>query len=112
MIIEKFIYHVSNPMFRSEILSIGLIPKGKSETWMSNTPNIGKVIFATNSSKRKDWFNSTWDDDIYKIDTSKLKNKWYKDPNFSEEEFHIYTNEPIPVEAIELIHKGTGKSKL
>lgn len=128
---NKFVYHVSNPYFRKQISMEGLIPKGKSETWLSGTPIKGKVIFATNSDKKKDWFDSTYDDDIYQIDTTKLDNKWYEDPNFGgkdrtfwfdgkkyklpinhERYYHIITYEPIPLDAIKLIHKGTGNSKI
>lgn len=110
---NRYVYHNSNPIFRDKISSIGLIPKGKSEAWLSNTNIQGKVIFATNSDNKKDWFDSTYDDDIYRIDTELLKNKWYPDPNFScksGECKYIITFEPIPKSAIELIHKGTGDS--
>jgi hypothetical protein len=115
---NRFVYHKSNPFFRNNILKEGLIPKGKSETWLSDTPIDGKVIFATNSDNPEDWFDSTYDDDIYKIDTSLLENEWYYDPNFignntwdfKEESFHIITFNPIPSDAIELIYKGTGES--
>ena len=111
--INKFVYHSSNPNFRESIFKDGLITKGKSPTWMEDTPITGKVIFATNSDNKKDWFDSTFDDDIYKIDTSKINNKWYKDPNFDWGDFkHIITFENIPVNAIELIYKGTGKDML
>lgn len=124
---NKYIYHVSNPIFRNKIKKHGLIPRGKSEGWLEDTPIRGKVIFATNSEDPEDWFNSTYDDDIYQIDTSKIDNKWYEDPNFidvpivkfdkqgnkyNSEYYHIYTRELIPLNAIKLIHKGTGKDKL
>lgn len=130
--VNRFVYHVSNPIFRDDILKNGLIPKGKSEAWLSDTNIKGKVIFATNSDNEKDWFDSTYNDDVYRIDTTKIKNKWYEDPNFSpnKEEFttyngkqiklgarnkpnyHIITFENIPLEVIELIRKGTGESLL
>jgi hypothetical protein len=110
---NKYVYHKSNPIFRDEISSMGLIPKGKSEAWLSDTNIKGKVIFATNSDNEKDWFDSTYDDDIYKIDTKLIKNKWYQDPNFyceSNNCKYIITYEPIPKSAIKLIYKGTGES--
>jgi len=129
--VNKFVYHSSNPIFRKHILKDGLKVKGKSETWLSDTKIDGKVIFATNSDKKEDWFDSTYDDDIYQIDTEKITNKWFEDPNFSNdnEKFtvyngkkiklpnntsknhHIITFENIPVEAIKLIYKGTGSSE-
>jgi hypothetical protein len=109
---NKYVYHTSNSYFRDVISKEGLIPKGKSETWLSNTPIEGKVIFAVNSDNKKDWWDSTYDDDIYKIDTTKLKNKWYIDPNFDLEDKRIITFENIPPNSIELIYKGTGSDSL
>ena len=106
---NKYIYHTSNPIFRDNIAKEGLIPKGKSEAWLSDTKIDGKVIFAVNSDNRKDWFDSTCDDDIYRIDTTNLKNKWYVDPNFDLEDKRIITFERIPLSSIELIYKGTGE---
>ena len=109
---NRFVYHTSNPIFRDQIEEMGLIPKGKSESWLSNTPIEGEVIFATNSDDKKDWFNSTYDDDIYQIDTSKIDNMWYNDPNFRWEDnkTYIITFDKIPRSAIKLIYKGTGES--
>lgn len=107
--VNHFVFHKSNPHFREQISKMGLIPKGKSETWLSDTKINGKVIFATNSNKKKDLFDSTYDDDIYQIDTTKLKNEWYLDPNFGDKRY-VITFEPIPLSAIKLIYKGTGES--
>jgi len=129
---NKYVYHSSNPIFREKISKMGLMPKPKSDSWLENTPIKGEVIFATNSDDKNEWFDSTYDDDIYKIDTSKISNKWYEDPNFSKdkeeyvefggkkiklpprqgENFYIITFEKIPLNAIELIYKGTGESKI
>ena len=45
---NRYIYHVSNPMFRCKIEKEGLIPK-RGEQWLSETPIEGKAIFATNT---------------------------------------------------------------
>jgi hypothetical protein len=108
---NKFLYHTSNPMSRDKIAKQGLMPKGKSEAWLSDTNIKGKVIFAVNSDNKDDWWNSTYDDDIYRIDSTKLKNKWYVDPNFDEDAKRVITFENIPVKAIKLIYKGTGESE-
>jgi hypothetical protein len=109
--VNKFVYHSSIPSFRDNISKEGLVPKGKSETWLSDTPIEGAVIFATNSDNKNDWFDSTYDDDIYRIDTTKLNNKWFLDPNFGvDDNQHVITFEPIPLSVIKLIHKGTGES--
>jgi hypothetical protein len=104
---NKYLYHTSKPIFRDNITKEGLIPKGKSEAWLSDTKIDGEVIFAVNSDDKEDWFDSTYDDDIYKIDTTNLKNKWYVDPNFDLEDKRIITFDKIPVSSIELIYKGT-----
>jgi hypothetical protein len=111
--VGKYLLHVSNPLFRESIAKIGLLPKEKSETWLSDTKINGRVIFATNSPDENDAFDSTWDDDLYTIDTQGLSNKWFADPNFEymgDENKHIITFDPIPASAIKLIRKGTGKS--
>jgi hypothetical protein len=107
---NKYVYHTSNPIFRNKISKEGLIPKGKSETWLSDTKIDGKVIFAVNSDDKEDWWDSTYDDDIYKIDTTNLNNKWYNDPNFDLDNKRIITFENIPLNSIQMIYKGTGDS--
>lgn len=129
---NKYVYHTSNPIFRDKISKQGLIPKGKSEAWLSDTKIDGKAIFAVNSDDKEDWWDSTYDDDIYQIDTEKITNKWFEDPNFSndKEQFAVYNGKPIklpnttkkndriitfekiPIEAIELIYKGAGTDLL
>lgn len=105
---NKFVYHTSNPMARDKISKEGLIVQGKSAAWLSDTKIEGKVIFAVNSDNKKDWWDSTYDDDIYRIDTTNLNNKWYVDPNFNLDAHRIITFENIPKKAIKLIYKGTG----
>lgn len=106
---NRYVYHTSNPIFRDKIAREGLTPKGRSESWLTTTRIEGKVIFAVNSNEEDYIWNSTYDDDIYRIDTASLDNKWYQDPNF-EDGIHIITYESIPKEALELLHKGTGNS--
>ncbi len=107
---NKYVYHKSNPIFRTEISKIGLITKGKSATWLSDTKINGNVIFATNSDNKKDWFDSTYDDDVYQIDTTKINNKWFSDPNFTWKKSpkYIITFDNIPLSAIKLVYKGSG----
>ena len=79
-----------------------------SERWLGDTKINGKVIFVSNSEDPDNWFDTTWDDDIFKIDTSDLGNKWFMDPNFNNDT-KLITFEKIPPEVITLIHKGTGE---
>ena len=109
---NKYVYHTSNPIFRDKISKEGLTPKGKSESWLSDTNIDGEVIFAVNSDNKQDWWDSIYDDDIYKIDTTNLNNKWYNDPNFGLEDKRIITFEKIPLNSIKLIYKGTGSDTL
>jgi len=64
---NKYVYHTSNPIFRDKIAEQGLVPKGKSESWLEDTKIEGEVIFAVNSNKEKYMWDSTYDDDIYRI---------------------------------------------
>lgn len=107
---RKYLYHTSNPIFRTKISRDGLIPQGKSESWLTTTKINNSVIFAINSDSQKDRWDSGYDDDIYRIDTSNLQNKWFIDPNFEGDDRWIFTFEPIPLEALTLIYKGTGQS--
>jgi hypothetical protein len=110
---NKFVYHTSNPKFRKSILKKGLIPT-KGEQRIDDDP-YGEAIFVTNSDKKKDWFDSTYDDDIYRINTENLSDvKWYKDRNMGLNKNNLYlvTFDKIPVESIELIYEGTGKDLL
>lgn len=108
---NRYVYHTSNPIFRDKISKEGLIVQGASAAWLSDTKIDGEVIFAVNSDNKEDWWYSTYDDDIYRIDTTGLDNKWYADPNFKLEHHRIITFENIPPESIEIIYKGTGNEQ-
>lgn len=106
----RYVFHTSNPIFRDSISREGLVPKGKSEAWLSNTKIAGKAIFAVDSERQEDAWESGYDDDIYRIDTDGLSNRWYYDPNFGEGSDRIVTFDPIPKDRVELVHSGTGKA--
>lgn len=109
---KKYVYHISNPIHRKQIEKLGLIPKEKSDTWLSDTPINKPCIFATNDNNKNSWFDSGYDDDVYRIDTTLIKNKWFKDPNFEWGDYpHIITFENIPKNAIKLIYIGSGLEK-
>ena len=111
MQLHRYLYHVSNPKFRGAIALEGLVPQSKSEAWLSDTPIEGEALFVTNSEDPK-LYDSTYDDDIYRIDTKVLESiKWQPDPNFgTDQDVYLYTVQSIPLTAIEIIYKGTGKS--
>ena len=117
---NKIIVHKSNPMFRDDIMENGLkVRVGECYQIYVNReqrdPNKIKckpVIFATNSTKKMDLFDSTYDDDIWEINTGMIPNvKWYIDRHYGSESKHIVTYQDIPREAITLIYEGTGDSE-
>jgi len=116
----RVVIHTSNPVSRDNIKLKGLqvsvgecyqVYVNRNET---NPDKIKckKAIFATDSLKNRDMFNSTYDDDIWLINTECANVKWYKDKHFDyPDSKHIVTFENISPECIKLIHKGTGKSE-
>ena len=111
----RYVVHSSNPSNRDNISTTGLqVSLGECYLIYADS-NYGEddecvpAIFATNSIKKKDLFDSTYDDDIWVIDTERANVQWYKDAHFDGGDTkHIVTFEDIPVDAIRLIYKGTG----
>lgn len=111
----RYVVHSSNPSNRDNISTTGLqVSLGECYLIYADS-NYGEddecvpAIFATNSIKKKDLFDSTYDDDIWVIDTERANVQWYKDAHFDGGNTkHIVTFEDIPVDAIRLIYKGTG----
>lgn len=111
---NRYVYHKSNTKHRDRINKNGIVPY-RGDQWMSDTAIEGNAVFATNSNNPKKWFDSTWDDDVWQIDTTKIPYiEWFVDPNFTWEKGnkHIYTKQPIPRNAIKLFKIGTGKDLL
>lgn len=107
----RILFHMSNPFFRDSIKNKWLIPQWKSDAWLSDTNIEWSVIFLSNHENPLNWFDSGYDDDIYKIDTSNLDNVWYEDPNFSDQDnssSYVITFSPIPYTSIELVYAWTG----
>lgn len=115
---NKYVYHSSPIVWRESISDTGLVcSSGECYTSHAGDDDCEPAVFATNSDNKEEWFDSTYDDDVWRIDTKKAGVTWYKDKHFKgmkHPEFgdykHIVTFENIPVSAIELVHKGTGKS--
>lgn len=111
----RYVVHSSNPSNRENISTTGLqVSLGECYLIYADS-NYGEdeecvpAIFATDSIKKKDMFDSTYDDDIWVIDTERTNVQWYKDAHFDGGDTkHIVTFEDIPVDAIRLIYKGTG----
>ncbi len=119
---SRFVYHKSPPQWRNNIRKMGLLVD-VGECYKTYSENFTEeeckpAIFATDSENKNDWFYSTWDDDVWRIDTEIADVKWFKDRHFDYENMkhldyvenkHIVTFEDIKPEALKLIYKGTGK---
>lgn len=108
---NEIVVHKSNPMFRDKIMSQGLKARAGEcyKIYVGYGEKCIPAIFATNSTNKKAWFDSTYDDDIWFIDTTKIPDvKWFKDKHFESRSKHIVTFQDIPKEAITLKYEGTG----
>ncbi len=106
--VNNYVYHKSPPIYRDSILTNGIKASVGEQRYGDQADDTPKV-FATNSDDENEWFDSTYDDDVWKINTNLIKSvDWYKDSNFINN--HIYTLSDIPANAIELIYKGSGES--
>jgi len=113
---EKYVTHTSNPVNRNNISKTGLQASLGECYLIYADSNYGEdeecvpAVFATNSIKKKDLFDSTYDDDVWIINTEIAGVQWYNDAHFEGGDYkHIVTFEDIPVEAIKLVYKGTGR---
>lgn len=109
---NNIVIHKSNPVWRENILKTGLqVSAGECyKTYAGYGEKCVPAIFATNSTNKRSWFDSTYDDDVWEINTEIIPDvKWYKDRHFESNKKHIVTFENIPADAITLKHEGTGK---
>lgn len=105
MKLNKYVYHVSNPKFRKSIKKLGLlISSGEQRCsyYLNNKP----LLFATNSNKKNEWFDSCFNDDVWRIDAKYIR-RWEMDKNYKNKK-HIVIFNSIPKNGIKLIYKGTG----
>jgi hypothetical protein len=108
---NNIVIHKSNPMFRDKIMENGLkVRAGECyKIYVGYGIKCKPAIFATNSTNKRAWFDSTYDDDIWEINTEMIPDvKWYKDRHFELRSKHIVTFQDIPKEALTLKYKGTG----
>ena len=110
----RVVVHKSNPVWREDIELTGLqVSVGDCyQSHIGDDVECRPAIFATDSLEKKDQFDSTYDDDIWLIDTKCASVTWYKDKHFEFGDYqkHIVTFENIPPECLKLIYKGSGKS--
>jgi hypothetical protein len=115
----KYVAHSSNPSNRDSIKEYGIrAVLGEcyliyADSNYAEDEECVPAVFATDSLKKKDLFDSTYDDDLWVIDTERANVQWYKDAHFDFGDYkHIVTFEDIPVESIRLVYKGTGRDTL
>jgi len=108
---SRLVFHKSNPVNRDNIMKTGLqVDVGDCyQTYVGGEEECKPAIFATDSESKDDLFNSTYDDDIWSIDTNVAQVNWFKDKHFKKEK-HIVTFENIIPDSLKLIYKGTGKN--
>ena len=109
---NKIVIHKSNPKVRDKIIEQGLkVRAGECyKTYVGYGEKCIPAIFATNSTNKRALFDSTYDDDVWEIDTEMIPDvKWYKDKHYESRSKHMVTFENIPANAITLKHEGTGK---
>lgn len=110
---NEIVIHKSAPSLRHFILEEGLkVSVGDCYSWFVGREDCIPAIFATNSTNEADWFDSTYDDDVWEINTKLIPEvKWYSDKHYDEgqnENKHIVTFDNIPLSAIKLKYEGSG----
>lgn len=106
----KIIWHKSSPFFRDKIDKEGLkVMKGDS--YMSHSPEKSSPPAIFGYFGDIDYYDSTYDDDIWEIDTTKIPNvQWFIDKEVGVDvQSAVVTYQNIPRNAIKLIYKGTGE---
>ena len=110
----RYVVHKSPKHWRENIELTGLqVGVGDCyQEYVGGDVECRESIFATDSTNEDDMFDSTYDDDIWVIDTECANVTWYKDKHFEggDYKYHIVTFEDISPDCLELIHEGTGKS--
>lgn len=108
---SEIVFHKSSPKWRDDILQLGLKTSVGDcyMTYVGEEEQCIPAIFATDSENKENLFDSTYDDDIWAIDTKVADVKWFKDKHF-QGNHHIVTFENITPNAIKLVYKGTGRS--
>lgn len=101
---SKYVYHISPSKNRESILETGL--KTNENINFSDSPSLNHppMIFA--SMNEPLWKRGTKDTDTWQIDTTKINNVWWSDPNMIQSykgEDMITTFENIPPEALILL---------
>ena len=110
---NSIVVHKSSPVWRENILKTGLqVSTGDCyKIYVGYGIQCKPAIFATNSINERAWFDSTYDDDVWFIDTTKIPDvKWFIDRHFGSTKKHIVTFQNIPSEALTLKYEGSGRN--
>lgn len=100
---SHFVYHTSDIKHRESIQEKGLLPHENINYKHSVSLNHPAMIFATLDKPM--WHYKSTDMDIWEIDTTKIPNKWWQDPNMINNydgDKCIMTFEPIQPSSIKL----------
>lgn len=111
---NSIVVHKSSPVWRENILKTGLqVSTGDCyKIYVGYGIQCKPAIFATNSINERAWFDSTYDDDVWFIDTTKIPDvKWFIDRHFGSTKKHIVSFQNIPSEALTLKYEGSGRSE-
>lgn len=107
--LPKFLFHKSSISNRASIMHSGLKPQvGPSYFchWDCKT-GLKPLVFLYDSNVLE--YDTTYDDDIYRIDTTKLdKQKIAKDPDKAMKGCYVY-DETIPPNYCEIVYQGSGR---
>lgn len=108
---SKYLYHRSNPSNRKSIKKDGLVPQvGESyESFYDGTDKeLEPLVFLYDGQRDKKHYDSTWDDDCWKINVKYLDKSLLKKDDGVYGLYCYSYPETIPPKALELVYKGTG----
>ena len=112
--VPPMLLHKANPAFREDIRTQGLLPQiGPSyechyEDEEEMKPHFVPCVFACLTCE----YDSTWDDDVWVIDTRTAEAVWESDPAmWPAFPAYVRTRQPVPAAALLLAHAGTGTDR-
>ncbi len=106
----RFLYHKAPITVRRSIIKNGLVPSvGDSyKAHWDDMEDLKPYVFLyDHDTINNGEYDSTYDDDIYRIDVSQLDKKHiFRDPDKSMKGCFVY-DIPIPISAIKIVYKGS-----
>jgi len=113
---RRYVYHISHPKNTKKILQeglkvrVGYVYEMYTKSKGQDKKDVPPAIFAFNMPKRKIVEPKKFPEYrilgtvLWRIDTQKLPNVWYKDGHFENSDIRIVTFEDIPLSAIKLVN--------